>query len=235
MDALYYLISHNAIVFFVLNGLELMAGILLLVPAKRRWQEYLIAIYGGFLFGMIPLWYLSENVVFAMIGSIILAVMFGFVHNCYGKQISLPFAIFLFRLVLMLAVTIWSEEYYENPLECYGFCMFLSLLLSIGLHIIDDPTSVKCSRIICPIFGIWEVSGVLVYFYRMDYHYFLKELQSGDIIPFFLYMLKIDFWIVADQFVYLFLVIGLLVMYLPFFGMYWKKIRQEQPLEKEMK
>ncbi len=216
MDTLCYLISHNAAVFVVLNMLELVAGILLLVPWKKRWQEYLIVVYGGFLFGMITLWYLSENLVFVMAGCTVLAVLAGFVHNCYGTQISLPFVVFLFRLVLMLAVTIWNDEYYGNQLEFYLLCMFLSLILSIGFHILWEMTSIKCSHIICPLFGILEAGGALLQCYRTEYDYFLKDLMSGETIPFYLNLLKIDFRIFDYQYVYLFLVMGLLAMYLLF-------------------
>lgn len=222
MDLLYF-IKHYSFILFWVNVLAMMVGVLLLLPVVGRWREYLIAIYGGFLFGMVPFYYLSENMVFVVLGCIVLSILFVFIHDYYGKKISLPFVVAFFQMLLILGVLIWYDAYSSNPFEFYLTFMLLSVILSVGMHLLTDLTTEKWSRIICPIFGIVVIAAAVMHFYRMDYDYFGKYLPEES-VPFFLNLLGIDFGIFDYQYPFLFLVVALLMVYGFFAGVFlWVK------------
>lgn len=212
MDILYF-IKHYSHVLSGLNYLAMLAGVVLLLPVKGRWREYLIAIYGGFLFGMIPCWYLTENMVIALPACMLLSALFVFVQHCYGKKISLPFVILLFQMMLISGVLIWENAYSRNPVGFYLTFMLLSVVISGGVHLLTDLTTEKWSRTICPIFGIVMIAGAVLHFYRMDYDYFEKDLLTGESVPFFLHFLGIDYGIYDYQDLFFFLLVGLLAAY----------------------
>ena len=212
MDVLYFMVHYSNILFGV-YCLSMLAGVILLLPVKRRWREYLMAVYGGFLFGMIPFWYLSENIVIALSACMLLSALFVFVQHCYGKKISLAFVIMLFQMMLILGVSIWENAYSRNPLGFYLTVMLLSMIISGGAHFLTDLTTEKWSRVICTIFGIVMLASTMFHFYRMDYSDFEKDLLAGESVPFFLYLLGIDYWIYDYQDLFLFLLVGLLAVY----------------------
>ncbi|MDE6568553.1 MAG: hypothetical protein K2K70_12590, partial [Lachnospiraceae bacterium] len=179
MDVLYF-IKHYSLILFWVNVLAMLAGVILLLPVVGRWREYLIPIYGGFLFGMIPFYYLSENMVFVVLGCIALSIFFAFIHNCYGKKVSLPFVVAFFQIILILGIRIWYDSYSSKPFEFYLTFMLLSVILSVGMHLLTDLTTEKWSRIICPIFGIVVIAAAVRHFYRMDDSYFEKDLLAGE-------------------------------------------------------
>lgn len=223
MDALYF-IKHYSFILSGVNGLAMLAGVFLLLPVVGRWREYLITIYGGFLFGMIPLWCLSENMIIALLGCMALSILFVFIHHCYGKKIPLPFVVVFFQIILILGVLIWYDAYSSNPFGFYMTFMLLSVILSVGMHLLTDLTTEKWSRIICPIFGIVVIAASVMHFYRMDYSYFEKDLLAGESVPFFLNFLGIDFGIFDYQYPFLFLVAALLMVYGFFAGVFlWVK------------
>lgn len=57
------------------------------------------------------------------------------------------------------------------------------------------------------------IAGAVLHFYRMDYGDFEKDLLAGESVPFFLYLLGIDYGIYDYQDLFLFLLVGLLAAY----------------------
>ena len=223
MDVLYF-IKHYSFILFGMNGLAMLEGVFLLLPVVGRWREYPIIIYGGFLFGMIPFYYLSENMVFVVLGCIALSILFVFIHDCYGKKVSLPFVVVFFQMLLILGVLIWYDAYSSNSFEFYLTFMLLSVILSVGMHLLTDLTTEKWSQIVCPIFGIVVIAASVIHFYRMDYSYFEKDFLAGESVPFFLNFLGIDYGIFDYQYPFLFLVVALLMVYGLFAGVFlWAK------------
>lgn len=214
MKVWYDIIIHVPKVFLGINFLELLAGILLLFPSKKSWREYLVVFYGGFLFGMLPFFLISEDLVITLAACICLSCTCIFLHYRHKDQGILPVIVVCFKVILILGVTLLQDYYLENKVEFYFICMLLSMIISGMVLMFFDLASERWMQIICPVFGILEISGAMLQFYRIDYLAFAKDFFSvRESVPFFLYLLKCDFWIFDYQTLFLAFILVLLMLY----------------------
>lgn len=143
------------------------------------------------------------------------------------KKINLPFGILLFKLILLLGITLLDEQYEMDRFGFYIMSMFLSLVAFCVINGLFDLSNVKLSYFVSGLFGILELSGAIIQFYRIDYTYFNKELfsKSGS-VSFFLYLLKVDYWIFDYQYLYLCVSVILLFVFI-----IWRKLLKKYKSE----
>lgn len=68
-DMIYNVIQNYTPLFVAINVVEGIIGLLMfLIPDKKGWQGFLVCLYGGFLFGMIPFYYIFENEIMLLVG-----------------------------------------------------------------------------------------------------------------------------------------------------------------------
>ena len=66
---------------------------------------YIILLYGGFLFGLIPLFVVFENILVADLGCILLTVAFIYLHNKLETRIYMPLLIMIYKILLVIGIT----------------------------------------------------------------------------------------------------------------------------------
>lgn len=221
MEILRNCIQNHAVIFVGINILEFAAGLLLcLFPLKKAWQDYLVCVYGGFLFGMVPAFYISESVLFMLGSSIVLAAAFVLLQHFYQEKIYLPVLVVVMKVILIAeSIILYETADSEQSIEFFMLAMVLSLIVYVCMHFVIDPAAIQ-SHFILALFGAMEVVGAVLQFYRMDYSYFAKELYSKEgVLGFFLYILKVDYSYFDVNYLF---VMGLLVVLVGYFA--WKKI-----------
>ena len=121
-------IIHNyTIVLELVNILVLIINLsLLLFQKKNKWYDYIILLYGGFLFGLIPLFVVFENILVADLGCILLTVAFIYLHNKLETRIYMPLLIMIYKILLVIGITFFSEQYSLHMFDFYLILMCIS-------------------------------------------------------------------------------------------------------------
>lgn len=211
------LYNHTNLFVFI-NILELIIGIFMIVlPSKEEWWNHVICFYGGFLFGLIPFSLIFENIAIAIIACILFSVALICSYHYFRSRLNIALAIVIFKMLLILGVTLFAEEYSSNGFRFYLIIMMISVLAFCMISMIYELPSEK-QYWVSGLFGLMELSGAILQSYRMDYADFNKDLLSGESISCFLYFLKVDFWIYDYQFPFIICFLGLL-----FFYLIWRK------------
>ena len=211
-------IHDYTILFVLINIFELIMSLILLLLKKRDWQDYLLCFYGGFLFGMIPSFVMTENITAAFILCIVLSVVLIYIQKKYKTKLYIPLGIVTFKILLVIAITIFAEQYSFNMLKYYLIIMFVSMLLWAIINLLHELT-LRQQQYVIWLLALLEFSGAMMQFYRIDYASFEKDLLSKESIPFFLYLLKVDFWIFDYQYLYIICFFVFLFIYFV-----WRKI-----------
>ena len=218
MAVLWDCIQNYATIFVGINFLEFVAGLLLcLIPLKKAWQEYLVCVYGGFLFGMVPAFYISESILCMLGSSVMLAVVLCWLQYFYRKKVYLPLLIIFMKMTLIAGGIFLYVTDSEQSIEFFILAMVLALIAYVSTNFVIVPTAIQ-SHIILALFGVTEIVGAVLQFYRMDYSAFQKYGKEGA-LGFFLYILKVDYSIFDYQYLF---VIGLFATLIGYFA--WKKI-----------
>lgn len=205
--------------FVCINILEFIVGVFMIaLPSKKEWWNHIICFYGGFLFGLIPFFSIFGNITVAMISCILLSVVLICAYHYFKQKWNLALAVVIFKIILISGVTLCSEEYLSNGFRFYLISMLVSVFVFCMLSMIYELPSEK-QYWVSGLFGLMEMSGAVLQFYRIDYGSFNKDLLSGENVSCFLYFLKADFWIFDYQSLFVICFLGLLCFYLV-----WRKV-----------
>lgn len=214
MEVIRKLIQDYTILFVFVNILEgILSLYLLLSPKKREWFDSVICLYGGFLFGMVPAFLILEDIFVALICCMLLSAAFIFVQNKLKTGLYLPLGILIFKILLIAGITLLADQYSSNMFGFYLKVMFVSVLV---FCVINIPYEVPAEQQHCIIrlFALSQLSGAIIQFYRNDYIAFDKGLYDiKESVSFFLYLLKVDFWIFDYQYPYIMCFLVLLFIY----------------------
>lgn len=202
--------------FTIINIVEFVIGLFMFcVPDKRGVQEYLICMYGGFFFGAVPLYMLFDSMIAIFIGCMCLSIIFIFANYYWMKKV-IPIGVVLFKINLIFG-SIWFGEYYFNDrLDFFYKAMLFTMIILfvIDLCYVYDLSENNKRILISGLFGVLELSGSIMQFYRMDYTSFNKDLYSKrESVSLILCLLKVDFWIYDYQYYFLFIIIALLIIF----------------------
>lgn len=214
METVTNIIHDYTFVFDLVNILELIMSLLLLIfSGKRKWPDYIVCFYGGFLFGIIPFLVILENIFVAFIGSFILSLTIMFLQKKLNTKLYIPLEILLFKILLIVGIAFFDEQYSFNKLSFYLIVMLVSLFVFL---IINIPYEVPMEQqhVIITLFALLELSGGILQFYRNDYIAFEKDLFSvKESVSLFLYLLKVDFGIFDYQELFIMCFFALLILY----------------------
>lgn len=215
-------IGNYVMLFTAINIVEFMIGAFLFcVPDKSGAREYLICAYGGFFFGAIPLYMLFDTVTAALIGCMLLSLVFVFANYFWTKKV-VPAGVVLLKVMLIFGSVLFEQYYSVHRLDFFLKAMLFSVLVLLAINFFYDLSEQKWRILISGLFGVLELGGSMIQFYRMDYTYFDKELFSKrESVSLILYLMKVDFWIFDYQYLFLFIIIALLILYFV-----WRKILQ---------
>lgn len=206
---------HNyAWIYILINALELFLGLLFCaIPTRKRWQDYIVLAYGGVLLGMIPAFYLSESVACMLLSCLVLSFLLIAFHYQFQDILPIPVFIIFFKIVLLFGVTLFYPDHLEDKLEIFIISLFISVFCFIAFCYASDLEAKKL-QFFDRVFGVTELCGALFQFYRMDYSSFDKVLQEKrESVSFFLYLLKVDYWIFEYQYLFVLAIFLLLVLY----------------------
>ena len=215
-------IDNYVMLFTVINIVEFVIGAFMFcVPDKRGAQEYLVCAYGGFFFGAIPLYMLFDTVTAVLIGSVFLSVILVFA-NYFGTKKVIPAGVVLLKVVLIFGSVLFEQYYSVHWLDFFLKAMLFSMLVLLAINFFYDLSEQNKRILISGLFGVLELGGSMIQLYRMDYTYFDKDLFSKrESVSLILCLMKVDFWIFDYQYLFLFIIIALLIIYF-----IWRKILQ---------
>lgn len=215
-------IDDYVMLFTVINIVEFVIGAFMFcVPDKRGAQEYLVCAYGGFFFGAIPLYMLFDTVTAVLIGSVFLSVILVFA-NYFGTKKVIPAGVVLLKVVLIFGSVLFEQYYSVHWLDFFLKAMLFSMLVLLAINFFYDLSEQNKRILISGLFGVLELGGSMIQLYRMDYTYFDKDLFSKrESVSLILCLMKVDFWIFDYQYLFLFIIIALLIIYF-----IWRKILQ---------
>ena len=223
------ILSDNSIVdysniFISINILKLIVVIfILLFPNKKNWAEFAICIYGGFLVGLIPAFYIFESLSCMLVGSFTIGGAGVFLQRYFKSKTMLPTTIVLIKILLIIVVTIGEERFFNNFWSVYPLLVFVPFLFVFLFKYFFD--SMKQVHFLYEFFAIMELCGCLIQLYRSDYSYFNKYLdETMGVVEFILYLLRIDFWIFDFQYLFLTLIVIFWGMYIVFRKMLYEKV-----------
>lgn len=201
----------HTLLFEIVNLLEFIVSLfLLIIPKKKKWKDNIICFYGGFLFGSIPFFIIFENVLVVMIGCLFLSFVFLFLQKI---RVCVSFVVVIFKMVLLINITLFAEQYSLNMLRFFLFTMFVTIIIFCIIYILYE---IPLEKQICAInlFALLELSGAILQFYRVDFTYFEKDFfDSEESISLILYLLKVDFWVFDFQYLYIMIFFILLLVY----------------------
>lgn len=212
------ILHHYTFVFDFVNILELIFSLLLLIPAKRKWHDYILCLYGGFLFGIIPFFVFFENIFAALIGSVFVSLTLVLLHRKLETKLYIPLEIFLCKALLIVGILFFEGQYLSNKFNLYLLLMLASFVAFLIINIFYEFPTEKQNYII-KLFALLELSGAILQIYRNDYVSFAKDLYDNDIkgsVSLFLYLLKVDFDIFDYQYLYIMIFCSLSIIYLLF-------------------
>lgn len=215
------MLGNYIILFTVINIVELAMGVFMFfVPDKKGVQEYLVCLYGGFIFGAIPFYLLFDSGIAVITGCIVLSIIFICINYFWTKKV-IPIGVILFKIILILGSSLSEEYYSSNRLGFYIKAMLLSMLILFGINLLYDLSEKNKRILITGLFGVLELGGaIIVQFYKVDYTRFDKDFFSKrESVSLILCLLKVDFWIFNYQYLFLFIIIALLLLFFV-----WRKI-----------
>ena len=209
-------IIHNyTIVLELVNILVLIINLsLLLFQKKNKWYDYIILLYGGFLFGLIPLFVVFENILVADLGCILLSVAFIYLHNKLETRIYMPLLIMIYKILLVIGITFFSEQYSLHMFDFYLILMCISVFV-FGIINRLHELSMRQQLGLIRLFALLEISGGVIQLYKNDFLSFGKDLYDRqESVSLFLYLLRVDFWIFDYQYLYIICFLFVLFIYI---------------------
>lgn len=205
--------SYTHLLDFV-NFLDLILSLFFLIfPKKREWQDYIICFYGGFLFGIIPLFAVLGDILAAFIGSVILSSVLIYLQNNLKTDLYLPLGIVVFKTLFIVAIALYDEQYSTNRFAFYLLLVFFSIVVFFTINI-PYEIPIKVQHCIIRLFALLELSGTVVQIYRNEYSAFNKDLCDKEPISLFLYLLKVDYSKFDYQYLYIMCFVLFLLIYL---------------------
>lgn len=207
-------ISDYVMLFTIINIVEFVIGVFMFcVPDKRGVQEYLVCMYGGFFFGAIPLYMLFDTVAAVLIGCMFLSMTFVFSNYFWTKKI-IPAGVVLLKVLLIFGSVLFEQYYSVHRLDFFFKAMLFSMIALFVINLLYDLSEQNKRILISGLFGVLELGGAIIQFYRMDYTHFDKDFFSKrESVSLILCLLKVDFWIFNYQYLFLFIIIALLIIY----------------------
>lgn len=213
MKIIVEMVYNYAFLFDLINVIALILNLLMLLPKNRVWHDYIICFYGGFLAGIVILFVSLESIFVACFGSVCCSLLLIYLHNKFNSRIYIPFVIILFKILLVFGMTIFEKEYSLHMFHFYVILMLVSVLVFFVVTIMHK-FSQRQKYYLVKLFALLETSGVIVQLYRRDYVSFVKFLDNRtDSVSFFLYLLRVDFWIFDYQYLYILCFLFLLFGY----------------------
>lgn len=209
-------IIHNyTIVLELVNILVLIINLsLLLFQKKNKWYDYIILLYGGVLFGLIPLFVVFENILVADLGCILLTVAFIYLHNKLETRIYMPLLIMIYKILLVIGITFFSEQYSLHMFDFYLILMCISVFV-FGIINRLHELSMRQQLGLIRLFALLEISGGVIQLYKNDFLSFGKDLYDRqESVSLFLYLLRVDFWIFDYQYLYIICFLFVLFIYI---------------------
>lgn len=209
-------IIHNyTIVLELVNILVLIINLsLLLFQKKNKWYDYIILLYGGFLFVLIPLFVVFENILVADLGCILLTVAFIYLHNKLETRIYMPLLIMIYKILLVIGITFFSEQYSLHMFDFYLILMCISVFV-FGIINRLHELSMRQQLGLIRLFALLEISGGVIQLYKNDFLSFGKDLYDRqESVSLFLYLLRVDFWIFDYQYLYIICFLFVLFIYI---------------------
>ena len=163
-------IIHNyTIVLELVNILVLIINLsLLLFQKKNKWHDYIILLYGGFLFGLIPLFVVFENILVADLGCILLTVAFIYLHNKLETRIYMPLLIMIYKILLVIGITFFLEQYSLHMFDFYLILMCISVFV-FGIINQLHELSMRQQLGLIRLFALLEISGGVIQLYKNDF------------------------------------------------------------------
>lgn len=216
------MLLNNTALFVVINTLDLIISMFLLFfPKKKDWQDYIICFYGGFLFGMVPLFVVLMDIAAAFVGCIFLSLLLLFLQRGLRARLYMPLGIVISKILLIAGIALFAEQYSLNMLNFYLAVLLAAVLLFLSVNMLCGVQE-EWQHNIIRLFALLELSGVVLSFYRMDYTAFGKDLFSQrESVSFFLYLLKVDFEIFDYQPLYIMCFFALLFLWFA-----WKRVER---------
>lgn len=201
--------------FIIMNILEFIIGLIMfLLPDKKGWLEYLICFYGGFFLGVIPFYLLFNTVISVFVGCAIVSGFFIYINRNWDKKM-IPFGIVILKLNMILGCTFFEEYYSSNRLNFFILAIFLTSIIFWGISFLYGSLPDRVRLFIVGLFGILELSGSIVQFYRIDYTIFDKDLFSKEeSLSLILYLCKVDYWIFDYQYFFLSVIVLFLFIFI---------------------
>lgn len=209
------IMQNYTIVLELVNILVLIINaVLLFFQKKRKWCDYIICLYGGFLFGMIPLFVVSGSTLAAGLGCILLTAAFIHLHNKLETRIYIPLLIIIFKILLVIGITIFEEQYSLHMFGFYLVLMFVSVFV-FGIINLLHELSVRQQLGLIKLFALLEISGGVIQLYKNDLISFGKDLfDRKESVSLFLYLLRVDFGIFDYQYLYIICFLFVLFIYI---------------------
>lgn len=196
---------NNCIALFtIINIFEFIIGLIIfLVPDKKGWQEYLICIYGGFFLAVIPFYLLFNTLISVFIGCVLVSGFFIYINWIWDKKI-IPLGIVILKLNMILGITFFEEYYSSNRINFFIQIIILTSIILFVISFLYGSLTDKIRAFIVGLFGILELSGSVVQFYRIDYTIFDKDLfNKEESLSLIFYLCKVDYWIFDYQYFFL--------------------------------
>ena len=214
------MIENYVILFTIIKIVESVIGVFMFcVPDKRGVQEYLICMYGGFFFGLVPIYMLFDTMIVMFIGCMLLSSVFIFANYFWTKKV-IPIGVVLFKIILIFGSILFEEYYSINRLDFFLKAMLFSMIVLFVINLFYDLSEKNKRIFISGLFGVLELGGSIIQFYRMDYTQFDKDFFSKrESVSLILCLLKVDFWIFNYQYLFLFIIIALFIIFF-----IWRKI-----------
>lgn len=196
---------NNCIALFtIINIFEFIIGLIIfLVPDKKGWQEYLICIYGGFFLAVIPFYLLFNTLISVFIVCVLVSGFFIYINWIWDKKI-IPLGIVILKLNMILGITFFEEYYSSNRINFFIQIIILTSIILFVISFLYGSLTDKIRAFIVGLFGILELSGSVVQFYRIDYTIFDKDLfNKEESLSLIFYLCKVDYWIFDYQYFFL--------------------------------
>lgn len=153
------------------------------------------------------------------IGCMLLSSVFIFANYFWTKKV-IPIGVVLFKIILIFGSILFEEYYSINRLDFFLKAMLFSMIVLFVINLFYDLSEKNKRIFISGLFGVLELGGSIIQFYRMDYTQFDKDFFSKrESVSLILCLLKVDFWIFNYQYLFLFIIIALFIIFF-----IWRKI-----------
>ncbi len=163
---------------------------------------------------MIPLFVVFENILVADLGCILLTVAFIYLHNKLETRIYMPLLIMIYKILLVIGITFFSEQYSLHMFDFYLILMCISVFV-FGIINRLHELSMRQQLGLIRLFALLEISGGVIQLYKNDFLSFGKDLYDRqESVSLFLYLLRVDFWIFDYQYLYIICFLFVLFIYI---------------------